>query len=447
MVMLSKTSNNSKDDSGKTRPPSHHDDSDRGGTGSSTEKPSVSNHIPAPPPPPRDVLVGPILFSVMAAISLVFTVVSIGVPWYSKMQYKPDGLHNHQYFFYLFKHVTKIEGARDVVAHPSSLCEPVKRRVRVMEAFAIVSAAMTFLTFVLSVLNAVKEHTKPKVALRNAMLVITACAMGSLTIQVSFNFNVYLWSFHDCGPASSYHSQLYEPTTGFGLTVTAWVLTGLGGIIAANHLTLPLDARTVDNSIHGFTLLSLAAFLFSVVSCPISHWFYKDGNTMTVTDVLLWRERVGNFNWNMTHPGGNYSIFVKDFDCPPVQRYFRAAEAFSVISIFFSMCAGVTGLLLWKSLAGSRLPALLFSYASVVVMVVQLALELKIYYGKWCNEKYAFHKQYYVLTAGFGLMATSFCTMVVSSVYITVAYYLTEKYFPAMIPRKTAKQIAVEECN
>jgi hypothetical protein len=444
---MSKTSNQSKDGNGKTMPPSNHEDSNRDETGSSSEKPLMSNQIPAPPPPPRDLLVGPILFSIMSFISLVFTVVSIGIPWYSKKQYKPDGLHNHQYFFYLFKHVTKIEGSPDVVTHPSSLCQPVKRRVRVMESFAIVSSAFLFVTFILSVANAVKEHVKPNVVLRNIMLVFTACAMGSLTIEVSFNFNVYLWTFYGCGPASSYHSQLYEPTTGFGLTVTAWVLTGLGGIIAANHFTIPLDARTVDNSIHGFTLLSLTAFLFSVVSCPLSHWFYKDGNTMTVKDVLLWRERVGDFDWNVTHQGGNYSIFVSDFGCPTVQRYFRAAESFSIISIFFTMCAGVTGLLLWKSLVGSRLPALIFSYISVVVTLVQLALELKIYYGKWCSGRYAYHEKYYVLTAGFALMASSFCIMVVSSVYITVAYYLTEKYFPAMIPKKTAKQIAVEECQ
>lgn len=444
---MSKTSNHSKDGDGKMMPPSNHGESEREETGSSTEKPLVSNRVPAPPPPPRDLLVGPILFSIMAFISLVFTVVSVGIPWYSKKQYKPDGLHNHQYFFYLFKHVTKIEGSPNVVTHPGSLCEPVKRRVRVMEAFAIVSSAFTFITFILSVVNAIKEHVKPNVVLRNIMLVFTACAMGSLTIEVSFNFNVYLWSFYGCGPASSYHSQLYEPTTGFGLTVTAWVLTGLGGIIAANHFTIPLDARTVDNSIHAFTLLSLTAFLFSVVSCPISHWFYKDGNTMTVTDVLLWRERFGNFNWNTTRPGGHSSLFVRDFGCKSLQRYFRAAEAFSIISIFFTMCAGVMGLLLWKSLAGSRLPALIFSYVSVVMTLVQLALELKIYYGNWCKERYAFHKHFYVLTAGFALMAASFCVMCVSSAYITVAYYLTEKYFPAMIPQKTAKQIAVEECQ
>ncbi|KPI88401.1 hypothetical protein ABL78_2520 [Leptomonas seymouri] len=444
---MSNNVNHSKDDKGGTLPPINHNDSDREDTSSWTEKPVMSNKIPIAPPPPRDLLVGPFLFAVMSFISLVFIVVSIGIPWYIKKQYKPDGLHSHQHLFYLFKHVTKIEGSPDLVTYPSSLCDPVKRRVRVIEAFSIVSSVMAVVTFILSVVNAFKEHTKPNVVLRNVMLVFTACSMGSLTIEVSFNFNVYLWTFYGCGPASSYHSQLYEPATGFGLTVTAWVLTGLGGIIAANHLTIPLDARTVDNSIHAFTLLSLAALLFSVVSCPISHWFYKDGNTMMVKDVLLWRERVGNFNWNTTRPGGHYSIFVKEFGCASVQNYFRAAEVFSVLSILFTLCASVTGLLLWKSLAGSRLPALIFSHISVVMLAVQVALELKIYYGKWCREKYAYHEQFYVLTAGFALVTSAFCVMVLASVCITIAYYLTEKFFPALIPRKNVKQIAVEECR
>lgn len=445
---MSKGSDPSKEEHGKTMPPSHNEPTDREETGSSTEKQGDgAGKIPAPPPPPRDVLVGPILFCVISFISLVFTVISIGLPWYSKQQYKPDGLHSEQYHFYLFKHVAKVEGSPQVVTYPSSLCTPVQRRVRVMEAFSIVSSAMTLVMFVLSVVNAYKQAVAPSVVVRNVMLVFAACAMGSLTIEVCFNFNVYLWSFAECGVGSSYHSQLYEPHIGFGLTVTAWVLTALGGIIAANELTIPCDARTVDQSIHTFTLLSLVSFLFAVVSCPIAHWFYKDGTTNTVTDVLLWRERFGNFDWNVTAPGGHSSLFAKDYACPSLTAYFRAAEAFSIASILFSMLAGVTGLLLWKSLAGTRLPALVFSYVAAVMMVVQMALELKIYYGTWCGGAYAFHAHYYVLSAGFGLVASSFCIMVLACVAITVAYHLTERYFPAMIPRKTAKQIAVEECQ
>ncbi|KAK7196105.1 Amastin surface glycoprotein [Novymonas esmeraldas] len=444
---MSKDSDHSKDARGKTMPPSHHEPTDRDETGSSTEKPVASSSIPPPPPPPRDVLIGPVLFSVLAFISLVLTVVSIGIPWYRKRQYKPDGLHSEERLFYLFKHVTKVEGAPAAVTYPSSLCTPVQRRVRVMEAFAIASSVMTLLTFVLSVVNVLKRPAAPNAVARTVMLVFTAAAMVSLTVEVSFNFNVYLWSFAACGAGSSYHSQLYEPYVGFGLTVTAWVLTALGGIIAANELVIPLDARTVDQSIHSFTMLSLVAFLFAVVACPIAHWFYKDGTTNTVTDVLLWRQRFGNFAWNMTDPGGHSSLFVKDFACPSLVAYFRAAEAFSIASILFTMLAGVTGLLLWKSLAGSRLPALVFSYVAAAVTLVQLALELKIYYGSWCDGRYAFHAHFYVLSAGFGLVASAFCIMVVSCVAITVAYHLTERYFPALIPRKTARQIAVEECK
>ncbi|KAG5483033.1 hypothetical protein LSCM4_07244 [Leishmania orientalis] len=443
---MSKESGHSKDAHAEAMPPFHIELTSRKETNSSLEKQCTSGSIPTPPPPPRDVSIGPALFSLISFVSFTFTVASIGIPWYRKQQYKPDGLHSERHFFYLFKHVTKVEGSPDKVTQSSSLCTPVRRRVRVIEAFSFVSSVMTLIMFALSVVNAYKQSAARNVAIRNVMLVFTACAMGSLTIEVCFNFNVYLWSFAECGAGTSYYSRLYEPYAGFALTVTAWVLTAVGGIIAANKLTVPLDARTVDKSIHTSAILSLIGFFFAVVACPISHWFYKDGTANTVTDIFLWGERIDYWGSNATPVDGNSSLYV-DFQCPLLVRYFRAAEAFSISSILFNMMAGVTGLLLWKSLAGSHLPSLIFSYLGALVTLVQLTLEMKIYYSSWCAGKYAFHARFYVLTGGFGLVVSSFCVMALSCFTITVAYHLTWKYFPAMIPRKTAKQIALEACR
>lgn len=403
--------------------------------------------IPPPPPPPRDLAIGPMLVCCMSFIVLVFTVVSVGIPWYRKRQYKPSGGPSVEQLFFLFKHEEKVVGSPTVVTHPSSYCEPVRWRVKVLESFAIVSSAMTLIAFILCCLHAYILYTrsKPNRVLYIVMLIFAGAAMGSLTIEVSFNFNIYLWSFKACGAGTSYHSQLYEPYVGFGLTVTAWVLSGLSGIIAANDLTVPMDARTVDQGIHSFTLLSFAALLFAVVSCPIPHWFYKDGTTNKVTDILLWRERVGRFDWDTTASTERTSFWVKDYGCSALTRYFRAAEVFSVLSIFFMACSSVTGLLLWKSLAGTRLPAVIFSIAAACVALVQMALELRIYYGQWCDGAFAYSDHMYVLGAGFALAATSFCVMVVASGFIVGAYHLTSRYFPAKIPGKTIKIIALEE--
>lgn len=404
----------------------------------------VNKDAPPPPPPPRDFLASPILFMMMSFVSFVFTVVSVGLPWYRVRQYKPasTGGNSYERLFYLFKGTLKEEGSAERTLTVKDLCYPVRVRVKVMEAFAIVSAVMALVTLVLSVVNGIQKNPSHRVLV--ALLCFTGFTMGALTILVSFNFNVYLWSFAECGAGTSYHSQLYEPYIGFGLTVTAWVLTGFGGLIAANNLFFCLDARAVDSSIRAFACLALVAMLFATVACPIPHWFYKDGDTRRVTDVLLWRHREGNFNWDVLLPSNRSSTFVADLGCSSLIRYYRAAESFSILSIFFNTCAGATGLLLWKSLMGTRLPALLFSYMGVITTLAQMALELKIYYGNWCFGKYAYHKQYYVLTAGFALVAASFCIMCVASVFITLVYVLTNKYFPAKKPSKSIKEIVVE---
>lgn len=134
------------------------------------------------------------------------------------------------------------------------------------------------------------------------MHVIAALTIVSLTVEASLNFNIFFWSFADCGKQSSYHSQLYEPYAGFGLIVTAWVLSMVAGVIASHGCVLPYDARTIDSCIKVFVFCSFAAFLFTTVACPIAHWFYKDARTSLVTDVLLWRHHIKHFDWNITAP-------------------------------------------------------------------------------------------------------------------------------------------------
>lgn len=422
-----------------------------GGSASSDDTSSSHRQLPInknarkAPPPPRDFLIGPLVVVLMSLVALVFTVVSIGIPWYRLKQYQQPSFGGSSYIadFYLFRSTTQLEGQPKVTTHAGDLCPPVRRRVIVMQAFSIISSAMTLMAFVLSVANFILEKTNRAVYV--AMLVFAGAAVASLTILVSFNFNVYLWSFTECGEGSSFHSQLYEPYAGFGLTVTAWVLAAFVGLIAPNRLIIPLDARTVDRSIHIYTVLALLAMLFAVVACPISHWFYKDIDTRQATDVLLWREMVGRFDWNTTAPTDRVNTYVADLTCGPLRQYFRAAQAFSIISICCNAAAGLLGMLLWNHLVGTRLPALVFCYAGCVMTLVQMGLELRIYYGSWCDGAYAYRNRYFILSSGFALVATAFCVMAVACFFMTTAYVLTERYFPEKRPAKTAKQIAVEE--
>ncbi|CAD2221896.1 hypothetical protein AGDE_11340 [Angomonas deanei] len=418
----------------------------------------LSLSAPYAPPPPKSVFVGGVLFTVLTLLTVVFTTVSIGLPWFRSqhgnvatyLTYTNVDVTKN---VYLFKSTVKVSSSAGEVlmekeTKPHEYCTPVRRRMKVTEAFSVVSAAFGLLSFVVGVLHALWPSNRGVFYLA---CILAACVFGSLTIECSVSINIFHWSFAACGVNSSYHSQLYEPYVGFGLTVTAWCLSAVAGVILYNKLHLPNDARSISQCRHAFMFFSLSGFLISVVSCPIPHFFYKNPDTMLVTDVLLWRERVGRFSWkDHASPVSNHgeilsSKWVNYLGCQPLEHYFRAAESFNIITIAFSAVSGLCSIFLWKKLKGSTIPAMIFTYLALITGIVQVGLELKIYYGSWCGGAYRYKDQYYVLTAGFALACTTFSFMCVAAVLVTYCAYITARYYKAKTPWKSAYQIIIEE--
>ncbi|TPP53150.1 hypothetical protein CGC20_30230 [Leishmania donovani] len=314
---MSEESHHSKDVHGNAITPFRTERTER------DEKGTFLGSVPAPPPP-RDVSIGLVPFCLISFVRLVLMAVSVGTPWHRKQHYSPNGLHGEGHLFYLFEHVTKVEGSLGVVTHPRSLCTYAQRRARVMEAFSIRSVARNM-------------------GIRNVTLVFTARSMGSLRIEVCFNLNVYLCSLADST----------SRTRAFASPWAAWLLTALdSGIIAASKFTVPLDAQTVDKNIHSFMLPHIALVLQG---------------------------------WNVAARGGHTSLFVMSFQPSLLVQYFRADEAFGISPILLNMLTG--GFSLVASSFGTMVSCFAITAASPPdeEMAKQIAVEE---YQRGCERKW-----------------------------------------------------------
>ncbi|CCW65798.1 unnamed protein product [Phytomonas sp. EM1] len=394
---------------------------------------------PKPPPPPRDVSLGPKHVLLLMIPVVVFTLASIGLPWYCKRQYVELTADTYKIegIVYLFKSVFWVNGTEIAKINTDEYCYSIRVRTKVLETFVIVSAVLALLTLGLSVACVLKKgHVKMRKALKASL----GCTLVGLSIAVAFNFSIYYWSFSDC-PEPSYRVRLFEPHTAYVLIVMAWVITICTTYIAGNNITIPLDARSLGICSVAFLLSTLVAFILSILACFIPHWFYKDDITQRVSDVLLWYHREGNFNWNHTSHAPRYYVYVSDLNCPALVKHFKAIEGISIASVSINFFAFITGLLLWLRLSGTIIPAVVFSYSGCIIALVQFALELKVYYTNWCSGMYVYSGRFFVLSAGFEVVVSAFCLMCAASSAATIVYILDKKFFALKGPWRSAKSI------
>lgn len=387
------------------------------------------------PPPPRDLLVGPVVHLLLCSISFILFVLTLFLPVFHSSQYKSPVYNNRNVESSVtpWKTTIRVEGGTTITTDVKDYCWPVARRTRVFEAFACATAAAGLVSVIFGGLNVHTKGLKKKV--------ITACSASAVitfvfaVIACAFTFSVYYWSFADCGDQSSFHSQLYEPSYGMGFIVTGWVLTFFAGLIVANDVSIPLDARAIDSAIFLFTLFSFIGTLFSCVSCPIPQWFYKDSATKKATDVSLWKTTTGKFDWDLTSNTTTVTTWRTDYTCSEVSTMFTIASCMSIVGTAFNFVATIWGVLLWQCLTTHMVQAIFFSGAGCLLNAVQFILETVIFYNTWCNEAYAYKKQKFVLGPGYALCATSFCVMLISSCLIWIALYGITKYFPSKLTR------------
>lgn len=415
----------------------------------------LSSTMPRAPYPPRNLYVSPWLVVCMSYLIVIFTCVSVFVPWWRKRQYVQEELATKEYTssFYFLRTITGVTGEPRIVVKISEYCGPVRMRSWVAFSFLLLSAILGFVFAIVSTTSAMTRES-PAVHQKSVwpyrvMHVASGLLFVSLTVTMSFSLNIFQWSFDGCGGAnSSYHSQLYETYTGMDLTATAWVMSAVGGLISANGFSIPWDARTIDWGVTLFASFSALTLIFVTVACGVPHWYYKDGQINLVTDVTLWKTSIHVFDWNLTAtPTPPKNIPANDLQCTQLASRFIIAQALSIVSSIMYLGSTITGYLLYKNIIFTRVLSIVYSFVGFVVILVQIVLELMIYYTVWCDNKYNYADHYYVLSAGFALVATALCTSLLSCVSITTAYVLTNRYFPSKAPSKTLRQLAIEVYN
>eukprot|EP00796_Vickermania_ingenoplastis_P001360 gene1360-795_t len=411
---------------------------------SSQTGPSPSTSIcikPSPfavPPPPRDILVGPAVYFGISVFTLVLASISLGLPWFTMEQYKSP-LYEHRSMkstFTLWHTYTEVEGSNKLTIHVSDYCWPVRRRVRVAEAFACATVVGMLLSSVFGYINMRKRGERDRQRRLCAGFALFTFIFG--TIASAMVITVYYWSFTDCGEGSSFHSQLYELSSGFGFFITAWILTFVSGLVVPSNATVPLDARTLDSAIFLYVLLAFMGLLFSATACPIPHWFYKDAYTRTSTDITLWKTVDSAFNWEQHVHLATNTTLPSSYACAEITHMFYAASVFSLVAVAAHLASLVWGALLWQGVTSFVPPAMVFTVLGGSVSFVQCVVETVIYWKEWCDGVYAYKKHKFVLAPGYALCVVSFCVMLIAGIFIVTVYLGITKYFPSKLTRTPA---------
>jgi len=150
-----------------------------------------------------------------------------------------------------------------------------------------------------------------------------------------------------------------------------------------------------------FTACAFIAFVLFVIGTPEP--FYSNGST----HQTLWAGKT---------PGGSTSAATEFSGCPSLKTRFQAMEAFSIISIAFSLGCLIVGILGVVGVVVPRVPggvlAILTSISSVIVWAIAANLHNQSYCGGTFSA--------YSYDAGFGLFVTGWCVITLAVILVFV---------------------------
>ncbi|ORC88130.1 uncharacterized protein TM35_000181870 [Trypanosoma theileri] len=395
---------------------------------------------PVAPPPLRELKIGPPIVFLSMCLSFVLLTVAIGTPWFRMEQYAaaPDG-GDVMAEYGLWKSVVKSGKVVNITYTNDMTCFPIRQRTKALEGISIVTASFALITTIVTLANYIYGEKKKFV--RTAAIWCVGITFICVVAECSLGINIYSWVFKECGDGLSYRTRAYEPYIGLAFVSVSWALITVAGLLVYNEPVFLADARSIDSGAIVFTAFAFVAFLFSIVSSPMPQWFYKNAANKTFIDTLLWRERQGPL-W-VRSPRTN-STGIKNLGCENVVPYFRAAEAFSILSIISCFFAVLGGWLLCKKLGRITFLTLFIGYVSVAMTLLQWILSISIYYGNWCNGTISYHRKKYVLTSGFVLNVTAFVLITLGTCVLTVTETIRYRYFPTTVRMRTIKEIFIE---
>ncbi|ESL08555.1 hypothetical protein TRSC58_03740 [Trypanosoma rangeli SC58] len=409
----------------------------------SSPEPSVVSITPPLPPPPCELDIGPKVMVGLYVIICVCLTVSMGAPWFLMEQHAAGPMgEDVKEAFQLWKTTRWVGSERKSIESKFIICTPARRRVVALQVISVVALGMALFTLFISV---VRDHfMRESSKVRLMLIYCVAICFIVLTAESSLGINIFTHSFDACGAQSSYHARAFEVYAGFACTVTAWALNALAGVVVYNKVLFPMDGRVIEYGMNAFAMLTFAAFLFSLMGCPITQWFYKDTDRRTLTETMLWKERYSVL-WEI-RPRYN-TTEVRKLECRSLMYGFLAAEVLSCLTILLNAATFVMGFFLAKGLFGFTGYAVVLGCTATVVALIQWVLLVAIYSGEWCFGAVAYRRKKYVLAAGFALSVAGCFVMCFATLLLVLTEYIRRKQFPSLGPNKTIREILVEMCQ
>ncbi|KPI90437.1 amastin-like surface protein-like protein [Leptomonas seymouri] len=169
----------------------------------------------------------------------------------------------------------------------------------------------------------------------------------------------------------------------------------------------------------GATILCVTSFMavtFLTCGTPLGMLMLREWETYSPDHPGVYFYRPCYTLWGMRNNcwNANYTLRVDDPQiarCPDIRSRFEAAEAFSVIALFFLLFVlGAS----WYKLCGSNIKTIvtLLAVFTLGSTTVPFAVVTSFYYTSFCNLDFLTHR-YTRYGAGYALTVTSFCLQVV----------------------------------
>ena len=142
---------------------------------------------------------------------------------------------------------------------------------------------------------------------------------------------------------------------------------------------------------------AVLVFVFVVIGTPVTWFYQRNPKTVSTDYISLWKATT---TYDLTNTDS--TLMISDLTCKALKDRFRAAEAFSIISIGFSLVALVVGYVNMKLFNQLKVPVVIVSLLASLSTIITWGIGVNIYSDNWC-QPLSLYKQEYSLYAGAGL--------------------------------------------
>lgn len=174
-----------------------------------------------------------------------------------------------------------------------------------------------------------------------------------------------------------------------------------------------------------FSALSFVALVLYVIATPLP-WLRSDLGARTF--VSLWSTEV-------TTSPSRVVLDVGDYACAEQRQYFRAAEAFAIITIFFALVTLVVGLAARARASSAKPLGTVFALLTLASGVVCWAVAVSAYRRSFCGQATYDDRRFFVYTGASVFVAGWVLTAV------ALAVSLKDVRLPTLLPQALVDRV------